>query len=59
MKCRLPGTAATCASREVARQQSVGCRRESAGLLVPHMNEVDIAAVDRVSDLIHRIATIP
>src|SRR6202011_4439114 len=50
------GAAGSCAGREIPREQRLCPRREGAGLLVPHMDPIDLTAVDGVSDPVHRVA---
>ena len=59
MKWRLPGPQRACAGRETAGELRFGARRERAGLLVPHMDPIDLAAVDGVSDPVQRVADDP
>jgi hypothetical protein len=47
------------ASGEAAGELSFGARRKRSGLLVPHMDPLDRAAVDGVSDLVQRVADDP
>jgi hypothetical protein len=53
------GAARTCAGGEAAGKLSFGARRERSGLLVTHMDPLDCAAVDGVSDLVQRVAHDP
>ena len=53
------GAARACAGGEAAGELSFGARRERSGLLVPHMDPLDCAAVDGVSDLVQRVAHDP
>ena len=50
------GTAAACAGRQTAGELRFGPRREGAGLLVPHMDPIDLAAIDGVGDPVQRVA---
>ena len=53
------GAALACAGREAAGELRFGARREGAGLLVPHMDPIDLAAIDGVGDLVQRVADDP
>jgi hypothetical protein len=53
------GAARACAGGEAAGELSFGPGRERSGLLVPHMDPLDCAAVDGVSDLVQRVAHDP
>ena len=53
------GAAGACAGREMAGELRFGPRRESAGLLMPHMDPIDLAAIDGVGDLVQRVADDP
>ena len=53
------GTARACAGGEAAGELSFGARRERSGLLVPHMDPLDCATVDGMSDLVQRVAHNP
>jgi Thiamine pyrophosphate enzyme, central domain len=48
-----------CAGGEPAGELSFGARRKSPGLFVPHMDPLDRATVDGMSDLVQRIAHDP
>ena len=50
------GAARARAGCEAAGKLGFCTRRESAGLLVSHMNPIDLAAIDRVGDLVQRVA---
>ena len=50
------GAAAPGAGGKTARKLSFGAGREGTGLLVPHMDPVDLAAVDGVRDPVQRVA---
>ena len=50
------GPAGAGAERQFAGQQRVGAGGEAAGLLVAHMDEADVAAPDRVGDIVQRVA---
>ena len=53
------GATRACAGGEAAGELSFGARRERSGLLVTHMDPLDCAAVDSMSDLVQRIAHNP
>ena len=53
------GTAAACAGREIAGELRFGARREGAGLLMPHMDPLDLAVMDGVGDPVQRVADDP
>ena len=50
------GAARACARGEAAGELSFSARRERSGLLAPHMDPLDCAAVDGMSDLVQRVA---
>ena len=50
------GAAGSRAGRETPSERRLGGRRESAGLFMPHMDPIDLAAVDGVGDPVHRVA---
>jgi hypothetical protein len=53
------GTAASSAGRQAAGEQRFSLSGESACLLVPHVDPVDLAAIDRVRDPVQRVADDP
>ena len=53
------GTATSSAGREAAGEQRFSLGGESACLLVPHVDPVDLAAIDRVRDPVQRVADDP
>jgi hypothetical protein len=50
MKWRLPGPQESCAGRETASEQRFGRCREGPGLLMAHVDPVDLAVIDGVGD---------
>jgi hypothetical protein len=50
------GTAGACAGCKAAGKLSFRARREGPGLLVPHMDPIDFAAIDRMGDLVQCVA---
>ena len=59
MKWRLPGPQVPAqAVRRPVSSASARCR-EGAGLLVPHVDPIDLAAVDGVGDPVQRVADDP
>ena len=59
MKWEAAGAAGSCAGRQTAAEERFSRRRESAGLLVPHMDPFDFAAVVGMGDPIQRVADDP
>jgi hypothetical protein len=53
------GAAASCAGCKAAGEQRFGRCRKGARLFMPHMDPIDLAAVDGVRDLVHRVADDP
>jgi hypothetical protein len=51
--------ASACAGRETTGEQRFGRRPKGARLFMPHMDPIDLATVDDVGDLIHRVADDP
>ena len=43
----------------MAGEKSFGRRREGAGLLMPHMDPIDFAAIDGMGDPVQRFAEDP
>jgi hypothetical protein len=58
-KVKTAGTARACAGGEAAGKLSFGARRKSSGLFVPHMDPLDRATVDGVSDPVQGVANDP
>jgi hypothetical protein len=50
------GATRACAGRKTARELRFGARREGAGLLMPHVHPIDLAAIDGMSDLVQRVS---
>ncbi len=53
------GAAGSRAGRETPSERRFGCRREGAGLFMPDMDPIDLAAVDGVGNPVHRVADDP
>ena len=53
------GPTRACAGGEAAGELSFGARREGSCLLVPHVDPLDPAAVDGMSDLVQGVADDP
>src|SRR3954453_20888715 len=56
MKCRLAGVAASGTGREAAGEQRFTLCRKGSGFFVPHVDPIDLAAVDNMGDPVQRVA---
>ena len=58
MKWRLPGPQLPAQAVRLGERR-FGGRREGAGLFVPHMDPIDLTAVDGMGDAVHRVPDDP
>ena len=49
-------SATASADGKLVRRMRLHARREGPGLLVPHMDPIDLAAIDRMGDLVQCVA---